>query len=212
MKRPTSPSPKKHPAFTLVEMLVVLLIITILIGIGLAVGTQVENSSEANLTRTELKNLQAALTWYTHKSGGQVPSSMKQFLEDYQLDHATPGPSGTWKQTPDVLTALPPNLVVSGPFAGPGGSGTMTGVIYVLDGFGNPIQYMPPAPYIPQLTFAPSKSIVVNNSTFQNGNWQPSQQHAPYFYSFGPLFSSAQTNTSSTSTFGPADYIYSYNQ
>ena len=212
MKSLKSPTPLKRRAFTLVEMLVVILIITILIGIGLAVGTQVENSSEANLTKTELKNLQAALTWYIHKSGGQVPTSMTQFLEDYQLDHATPGPNGTWKQTHDVLTALPPNLVVNGSFSGPGGSGAMTGVICVLDGFGNPIQYMPPAPYTPQLTSAPSKPIAVNNSTFYQGGWKPSQLHAPYFYSFGPVFSSAQTNTSPTSTFGPADYIYSYNQ
>lgn len=212
MKISTSHGPKKHSAFTLVEMLVVLLVITILIGIGLAVGTQVENSSESNLTKTELKNLQAALNWYIHKSGGQVPANMGQFLQDYQLDHATPGPNGTWKQTPDVLTALPQNLVVSGTFNGPTGSNNMTGVICVLDGFGNPIQYMPPAPYNPQLDSAPSKSIIVSNSTFYNRGWQPSREHAPYFYSFGPLFSSAQTNTSPTSTFGPADYIYSYNQ
>jgi prepilin-type N-terminal cleavage/methylation domain-containing protein len=211
MKSLKSPTPLKRRAFTLVEMLVVILIITILIGIGLAVGTQVENNSEANLTKTELKNLQAALTWYIHKSGGQVPTSMTQFLEDYQLDHATLGPHNTWKQTHDVLTALPPNLVVSGTFRGPNGM-NMTGIIHVLDGFGNPIQYMPPAPYNPQLDSAPSKSIIVSNSTFYNRGWQPSREHAPYFYSFGPLFSSAQTNTSPTSTFGPADYIYSYNQ
>ena len=258
MKLSTSRSPIKHSAFTLVEMLVVLLVITILIGIGLAVGTQVENSSEANLTKTELKNLQAALTWYIHKSGGQVPTNMGQFLQDYQLDHATPGPmpngKPTWKQTPDVLTALPPNLVISGTFNGPTGSNNMTGVICVLDGFGNPIQYMPPAPNPPSLYANPTSnsstdgsttwlngatvpngsggtepatsalpSITVSSQTFQNGTsgWYPTTgpgsttpnyDHAPYFYSFGPIFSAAQSNTSSTSTFGPADYIYSYNQ
>jgi prepilin-type N-terminal cleavage/methylation domain-containing protein len=234
MKISTSHGPKKHSAFTLVEMLVVLLVITILIGIGLAVGTQVENSSESNLTKTELKNLQAALNWYIHKSGGQVPANMGQFLQDYQLDHATPGPNGTWKQTPDVLTALPQNLVVSGTFNGPTGSNNMTGVICVLDGFGNPIQYMPPgitqsnAPMYADPTGNSSATastswlstsdqallptIIVSPETFQNSAWQPSPNHAPYFYSFGPVFSSAQSNTSSSSTFGPSDYIYSYNQ
>ena len=248
MKIATSPNLRKYPAFTLVEMLVVLLIITILIGIGLAVGTQVENSSESNLTKTELKNLQAALTWYIHKSGGSIPANMGQFLQDYQLDHATPGPNSTWKQTPDVLTALPPNLVITGTFPGPGGSGQMTGVICVLDGFNNPIQYMPPGITNPQNvpmyanpngnTYATSStawlnnatvtngsgttasaasalpSVVVSTQTFQNGTtgWQPSTEHAPYFYSFGPVFTAAQSNTSGNSTFGPSDYIYSYNQ
>jgi prepilin-type N-terminal cleavage/methylation domain-containing protein len=245
-----------YAAFTLVEMLVVLLIITILIGIGLAVGTQVESSSEMNLTKTELKNLQAALNWYIHKSGGQVPANMGQFLQDYQLDHATPGPNDTWKQTPDVLTAMPSNLVVAGTFLGPGGSGSMTGVICVLDGFGNPIQYMPPAPNPPTLYANPAipsdgdsnvttwldggtyasqnlaalPSVIVNQHTFQYGTgsggnttgWYPTTgaagsttpnySHTPYFFSFGPLFSAAQANNGATSTFGPSDYIYSYNQ
>lgn len=246
----TSRKTRKHSAFTLVEMLVVLLIITILIGIGLAVGTQVENSADANLTKTELKNLQAGLNWYIHKSGGQIPQNMGQFLQDYQLDHATPGPTvdgnPTWKQTPNVLTALPANLVITGTFPGPGpsGSGTMTGVICVLDGFGNPIQYMPSGvtqANVPLYanptsnTYATSStawlagatsgggtapppavdalpSITISASTFQGGTWQPSAVHAPYFYSFGPKFSAAQANTSGTSTFGPSDYIYSYNQ
>ncbi len=238
----TSRKTRKHSAFTLVEMLVVLLIITILIGIGLAVGTQVANSADANLTKTELKNLQAGLNWYIHKSGGQIPQNMGQFLQDYQLDHATPGPtvggSPTWKQTPNVLTALPANLVITGTFPGPGGKGTMTGVICVLDGFGNPIQYMPSGvsqAYVPLYAnpsnsaattstawlnqgsnatqnLAALPSVTISTSTFQGGAWQPSAVHAPYFYSFGPKFSAAQTNTSGTSTFGPPDYIYSYNQ
>lgn len=236
-------------AFTLVEMLVVLLVITILIGIGLAVGTQVENSSEANLTKTELGNLQAALVWYEHKSGGKIPANMGQFLQGYQLDHAYPGPSGTFKQTPNILTALPANLVVTGTFNGPstggtGSGGTMTGVIAVLDAFGNPIQYVPPAsagtptlyasPATPSsgnaaaLTWLSSStyysqdeanlpSVVVNINTFQGGNWLPSSQsiseHAPYFFSFGPLMGAAQGNTTPNSTtFGPANYIYSYSQ
>jgi len=251
-----------YAAFTLVEMLVVLLVITILIGIGLAVGTQVENGSEVNLTKTELKNLQAALNWYIHKSGGQVPQNMGQFLQDYQLDHATPGPNGFWKQTPDVLTAMPSNLVVTGTFPGPGGSGSMsgsgymTGVICVLDGFGNPIQYMPPAPNSPTLYANPNSpsngdsnvktwldggtyasqnlaalpNVIVNQHTFQYatvsggntkgwypttgaaGSTTPNYDHTPYFFSFGPLFSAAQANNAATSTFGPSDYIYSYNQ
>jgi hypothetical protein len=117
----------------------------------------------------------------------------------------------------------------------------MTGVICVLDGFGNPIQYMPSgvtqanAPlyanpsgnsyatsstaWLNQGNYASQNlaalpSVIVSSQTFQNGTtgWQPSTDHAPYFYSFGPVFSAAQANTQTTSTFGPADYIYSYNQ
>jgi prepilin-type N-terminal cleavage/methylation domain-containing protein len=135
--------------FTLIEMLVVILVIVILIGIGLAVGEQVKASSELALTKSELKGLQGALEWYEHKTAGQVPTDMLAFLEGYQRLHAyqiTSGPNtGNWVQHKNFLTNLPASAVIMGTFPGPGSGTTqnMTGVIEILDGFGNPIQFVP---------------------------------------------------------------------
>ena len=135
--------------FTLIEMLVVVLIIIILIGIGLAVGEQVQASSELALTRSELKGLQGALEWYQHKTAGQTPTDMLAFLEGYQRLHAyqttAKDANGNyiWAQHKDFLTNLPATAVVTGTFPAPGGTGSMTGVIEILDGLGHPIQYVP---------------------------------------------------------------------
>ena len=134
--------------FTLIEMLVVVLIIIILIGIGLAVGEQVEASSKIALTKSELKGLQGALQWYEHKTAGQVPTDMLAFLEGYQRLHAYPttvSGSTVWLQHKNFLTNLPATAVVMGTFPGPGSGTTqnMTGVIEILDGLGNPIQFVP---------------------------------------------------------------------
>ncbi len=136
-------------AFTIIEMLVVILIIVILIAIVLAVGQQVRVSSQMALTRTELKNLQAALQWYQHKTG-ITPANMGDFLLGYQRMHAFKTSTGIWRQHSNVLTKLPANLVVTGTFSapGPGAGSKITGIAEVLDAQGNPIQYVPP-PSVP---------------------------------------------------------------
>ncbi len=216
-------APRGRNGFTLVEMLVVILVLVILISIVLAVGQQVRSSSQAALTRTELKNLQAALVWYQHKTG-QTPASMGAFLQGYQEMHAYQTGSN-WQQRPDVLTQLPSTMVVSGLMAPPGGSGdTMPCIAEVLDAWGAPIQYVPPpagagkyATFYPndssgyssttgntRFSFTPVPVLPVLESS-SKPNYEPSQDsHVPYFYSFGPQYHS--TNLT------PNDYLYSYAQ
>ena len=214
-------APRGRNGFTLVEMLVVILVLVILISIVLAVGQQVRSSSQAALTRTELKNLQAALVWYQHKTG-QTPASMGAFLQGYQEMHAYQTGSN-WQQRPDVLTQLPSTMVVSGLMAPPGGSGdTMPCIAEVLDAWGAPIQYVPPPPSNPPTgygTFYPNDASLSGSDKFaftgtevQVGTqidghpayYPPQDSHVPYFYSFGPQYHS--TNLT------PNDYLYSYAQ
>ncbi|MGC8540554.1 MAG: prepilin-type N-terminal cleavage/methylation domain-containing protein [Phycisphaerae bacterium] len=221
--------------FTIIEMLVVVLIIIILIGIGLAVGEQVQASSELALTKSELKGLQGALEWYQHKTAGQTPTDMLAFLEGYQRLHAYQiTGTTTWAQHKNFLTNLPATAVVTGKFPAPGGTGSMTGVIEILDGLGHPIQYVPAVlptgapqtdmyPY-PLVTEAPTYSSPPYNAT-PNGQLVflpaqfiapppvgstmvplPSQVHAPCFFSFGTGY-----NTSNPSAMTYESYTYSYN-
>ena len=214
-------APRGRNGFTLVEMLVVILVLVILISIVLAVGQQVRSSSQAALTRTELKNLQAALVWYQHKTG-QTPASMGAFLQGYQEMHAYQYQTGPkWQQRPDVLTQLPPTMVVSGTIA----SGTMDGmpcVAEILDAWGAPVQYVPPPGPRNHNTFYPNDTTNSGSSGFNtppsawvyvggSGNpppgpyaLPPQDSHVPYFYSFGPQYHSANLTTN--------DYLYSYAQ
>ena len=224
--------------FTLIEMLVVVLIIIILIGIGLAVGEQVQASSEMALTKSELKGLQGALEWYQHKTAGQTPTDMLAFLEGYQRLHAykiTAGPNaGNWAQHKDFLTNLPATAVVTGTFPAPGGTGSMTGVVEILDGLGRPIQYVPatdtiagtdvanytyPYPvvaggtYTPtitsingNLTYCPTFTTVTSTTADTASMPLPSQVHSPCFFSFGTGY-----NTSNPSAMTYEAYTYSYN-
>ena len=209
-------APRGRNGFTLVEMLVVILVLVILISIVLAVGQQVRSSSQAALTRTELKNLQAALVWYQHKTG-QTPASMGAFLQGYQEMHAYQLTGGTWQQRPDVLTALPSTMVVSGTIPAPSGA-TMPGDVEILDAWGAPVELMwsgAPTPgssnaFYPNdgtpSGFAPGTGqswVYVGGSTSPPA--PPLQDsHVPYFYSFGPQYHS--TNLT------PSDYLYSYAQ
>ncbi len=210
-------------AFTIIEMLVVILIIVILIAIVLAVGQQVRVSSQMALTRTELKNLQAALKWYQHKTG-ITPANMGDFLLGYQRMHAYQA-GGIWRQHSDVLTKLPANLVVTGTFLAPGETNKMTGIAEVLDAQGNPLQYVPPpsVPTSPPPTysvfypnpgsghnnFTPLSMWVPVNTTpppgWPSGTYPPypsQDSHTPYFFSFGSEYGASGLT--------PGDYIYSY--
>ncbi len=214
-------APRGRNGFTLVEMLVVILVLVILISIVLAVGQQVRSSSQAALTRTELKNLQAALVWYQHKTG-QTPANMGAFLQGYQEMHAYQTGSN-WQQRPDVLTQLPSTMVVSGLMAPPGGgSHTMPCIAEILDAWGAPVQYVPPPPSNPSAgypTFYPNDASPSGSDNFTftgtevqvgtqidgHSAYDPLQDsHVPYFYSFGPQYHSANLT--------PNDYLYSYAQ
>ena len=225
-------APRGRNGFTLVEMLVVILVLVILISIVLAVGQQVRSSSQAALTRTELKNLQAALVWYQHKTG-QTPASMGAFLQGYQEMHAYQTAKKDvnghwiWQQRADVLTALPSTIVVTGTLNNPPGGGAnnaMSGVAEILDAWGAPVQYVPPPAGAGKYqAFYPNDSSGYSSTTgntrfsftpvpvipaLEGGsklNYEPSQDsHVPYFYSFGPQYHS--TNLT------PNDYLYSYAQ
>ncbi len=138
--------------FTLIEMLVVVLVIVILAAITLAIGAQVQSNSQISLTRAELAGLQAAAQWYAHKGGGVMPPDILTFMEGYQRMHAYQV-GGIWRQHKNFLTSLPSSMVVTGMFPAPGGvmpsasnntgGPWMTGVIELLDAWGNPIQYVP---------------------------------------------------------------------
>ncbi|MGC8625683.1 MAG: prepilin-type N-terminal cleavage/methylation domain-containing protein [Phycisphaerae bacterium] len=169
---------RKPRGFTLIEMLVVILVIVILIGIGLAVGEQVKSSSEMALTKSELKGLQGALEWYEHKTAGQVPTDMLSFLEGYQRLHAYQiTGTNNWAQHKNFLTNLPASAVVTGAFPAPGNTGAMlTGVVEILDGLGNPIQYVPAADSLVNAATAPD----IKNYTY------PYPQLAGGVYSSSP--------------------------
>ena len=227
--------------FTLIEMLVVVLIIIILIGIGLAVGEQVQASSELALTKSELKGLQGALEWYQHKTAGQTPTDMLAFLEGYQRLHAyqttAKDANGNliWAQHKNFLTNLPATAVVTGTFPAPGGTGTMTGVIEIVDGLGHPIQYVPAVlptvapqsnmypyplateagiysgdPYYAkpsgQLVFLPPQFTILPFAAGDTMVPLPSQVHAPCFFSFGTGY-----NVGNPSAMTYESYTYSYN-
>ena len=210
--------------FTIIEMMVVLLLIAILAGIVMAVGSQVQQNSERSLTQTELRNLQAALQQYIHKTG-QTPTNMLSFLEGYQAMHAYPvtGTPG-WQQHSNVMTDLPTTMVVAGELPPPTGTQGPTdylpGVVEILDAYGYPIQYMPPAPptatsstltypYSGQTglpTTLAAGAAWVYVSTGNNTALPPQDSHAPYFYSFGA--NGPQPDTGVTDP--TSGYTYSY--
>ncbi len=214
--------------FTIIEMLVVILVIVVLIAIVLAVGEQVRVKARLAVTHTELRNLQAALLQLHHQTN-TYPVDMAHFLVAYQQMHAYAITGGTiWQQHPNIITQLPATASVMGSIPPPGGgSGSFTGVVEVLDGFGNPIQYMPPTSVNSSPAFYPvtGDSYTVGSGTLtftSTANAQPAYvpsgmanstlpaaaPHAPYFYSFGvdgPAGAIANINNSPT-----AQYIYSY--
>ena len=217
----------RQGGFTIIEMLVVILIIVVLIAIVLAVGEQVRVKARLAVTHTELRNLQAALLQLHHQTN-TYPVDMAHFLVAYQQMHAYGITGGaTWQQHPNIITQLPATATVMGTFPAPGGTGMMTGVVEVLDGFGNPIQYMPPTSVNNSPAFYPvtgdSYSVGSGTLTFTstkdaqpayvpsgmaNSTLPAVAPHAPYFYSFGvdgPAGAIANINNSPT-----AQYIYSY--
>ncbi len=213
--------------FTIIEMLVVILVIVVLIAIVLAVGEQVRVKARLAVTHTELRNLQAALLQLHHQTN-TYPTDMAHFLVAYQQMHAFQTTGGAWQQHPNIITQLPATASVMGSIPPPGGgSGLFTGVVEVLDGFGNPIQYMPPTSVNSSPTFYPvsgdsytvgSGTLTFNNTQYTQPAYVPSGMasttlpaaapHAPYFYSFGvdgPAGAIANINNSPT-----AQYLYSY--
>ncbi len=220
--------------FTIIEMLVVILVIVVLIAIVLAVGEQVRVKARLAVTHTELRNLQAALLQLHHQTN-TYPVDMAHFLVAYQQMHAYAITGGSiWQQHPNIITQLPATATVMGQIPPPGGvSGQFTGVVEVLDGFGNPIQYMPPTQPSISNAFYPvsGQSYTVDSTTIMPLPLPPpappippvyvpsgitsvsnavpaAAPHAPYFYSFGvdgPAGAIANINNSPT-----AQYIYSY--
>lgn len=220
---------RRKNGFTIIEMMVVLLLIAILAGIVMAVGSQVQQNSERSLTQTELRNLQAALQQYIHKTG-QTPTNMLSFLEGYQAMHAYAIGTTTWGQHANVITDLPNSMVVAGELPPPTGSQSpsvyLPGVVEILDAYGYPIQYMPAngttptfyyytvgQPLSPTPSSPPSPPTLATGAAWVyvspggTGVAPPAQDsHAPYFYSFGangPQPSSGVTDPTS-------GYIYSY--
>ncbi len=126
-------------AFTLMEMLVVLIILIVLISISIAVAAQVLQTSDRKLTLMELHDLNNAFLLLEHRTGTQ-PTTIVAFLEQYQHMYLFQDSNGVWRERPNLLTELPTNLLVTGRISVPGG--TMTGIIQVKDGFGNPILLM----------------------------------------------------------------------
>lgn len=126
-------------AFTLMEMLVVIVIIVVLISISIAVAAQVLQTSDRKLTMMELHDLNNAFLLLEHRTGAQ-PTTIVAFMEQYQRMYIYPDSNGVWRERPNLLTELPASLLVSGQISVPGG--TMTGIIQVKDGFGNPVLLM----------------------------------------------------------------------
>ncbi len=224
--------------FTIIEMLVVILIIVVLIAIVLAVGEQVRVKARLAVTHTELRNLQAALLQLHHQTN-TYPADMAHFLVAYQQMHAYADSGGTWREHPNIITQLPATATVMGQIPPPGGvSGQFTGVVEVLDGFGNPIQYMPPTQPGASAAFYPvsGQSYTVDSTTIMPLPTTPAPPippvyvpsgitaggsfptvtsaepaaapHAPYFYSFGVDGPAAAIANASNSP--TAQYIYSY--
>ncbi len=215
---------RRKNGFTIIEMMVVLLLIAILAGIVMAVGSQVQQNSERALTHTELRNLQAALQQYIHKTG-QTPANMLAFLEGYQAMHAYAASGGTtWQQHANVITDIPEYMVVAGELPPPTGSQSssdyLPGEVEILDAYGYPIQYMPPsstaaaAVYPPPgwATSPPASPLLATGAawvfvTTGSSTAPPAQDsHAPYFYSFGA--NGPQPNSGVTDP--TSGYIYSY--
>ncbi|MGC8541528.1 MAG: prepilin-type N-terminal cleavage/methylation domain-containing protein [Phycisphaerae bacterium] len=215
----------RQGGFTIIEMLVVILIIVVLIAIVLAVGEQVRVKARLAVTHTELRNLQAALLKLHHQTN-TYPPDMAHFLVAYQQMHAYEVAGGTtWQQHPNIITQLPATATVMGSIPPPNGTGTLTGVVEVLDGFGNPIQYMPPSsvgaafyPVTDQSYTVGSGTLTFTSTKDAQPSYVPSGMagsalptaapHAPYFYSFGvdgPAGAIANISNSPT-----AQYIYSY--
>ncbi len=139
--------------FSLIEMLVTIVIITLLIAVGLAVGREIQQSSRRQLTRTELKNLAAALSEVQRRCG-RTPAMLNDFLATYQRLHAYKDSGGVWRMRPNLLTQWPAGQSVVGPIAMPGGT-SMPAITQVNDAFGNPIVYVAAVAQYPRAPYAP---------------------------------------------------------
>ncbi len=137
--------------FTLIEMIVVLVVVAILVGIGLAIGAKIRDSTETELTRTELAVLTAELNRLEHRTGS-VPQTMTEFLQADQDMYLQPGPNGTWKVGSCAITRLPPAVLVPGIMPGPGGQGVPY-VAAVNDAWGTAIQFISQAAQNPRAPF-----------------------------------------------------------
>lgn len=124
--------------FSLAEMVVVLAVVGILIGMGLAIGAKVKESSETELTRTELSILASELTKLEHRTG-TVPANMTLFLQDDQEMYLQPTPAGGWMVGPCPVNQLPQSVLIPGTMTGPNGA-AITYVAGIKDGFGTAIQ------------------------------------------------------------------------
>ncbi len=143
--------PSGIPAFTLAEMIVVLAVVGILIGMGLAIGARVKESSQLELTRTELSVLASELTRVEHRIG-TIPPNMTTFLQEDQQLYLQPGTNGGWIVGPCPINQLPRQVLVPGTMAGPNGS-AITYVAAIKDGFGTPIQMVASRAQSPRAPF-----------------------------------------------------------
>ena len=144
---------KCRQGFSLIEMLVTIAIIALLIAVGLAVGREIQQSSRRQLTRTELKNLAAALSEVQRRCG-RTPATPDDFLATYQRLHAYQVAGGAWRMRPNLLTQWPAGQSVVGPIPMPGGA-TMPAITQVNDAFGNPIVYVAAVGQYPRAPYAP---------------------------------------------------------
>ncbi len=142
--------------FTLMEMLVVVVVVIVLISISIAVAAQVLQTSHRKLTMLELHDLNDALLLLKHRNG-EVPTTIVDFLQQYQRMYIFKDAGGVWHERSNLLTELPSSLTVPGQIPVPGG--TMPGIVQVKDGYGN--------------------GILLLTSPLQN-------PHAPCFVSAGP--------------------------
>lgn len=141
----------RFQGFTVMEMVVVLGIVAILIGIGLAIGAKVRESSEVELTRTELSVLSSELMRLQHRTG-IIPPNMSTFLQDDQQMYLQPGPKGGWMVGRCLINQLPPSVLVPGTMTGPGGAPVVY-VAAIKDGFGTPIQMVSSPAQSPRAPF-----------------------------------------------------------
>lgn len=152
---PAGSTRRSMRAFTLIEIMVVVAIIVILAGMGVAVGVAVKRSSADRATKTTLKALDSVMSLYLKDNPEPSAANWLAAL------NANPA-------TAKMLNSLPRGTP-------PGGSATPTGPAPVLDGYGNPIRFLP------------------SNSVFNqaNASWTagpiPAPQGAmPRFQSLGP--------------------------